>query len=62
MKVLFTLGVGVAIGWASALFDAAGQLALEQHQEKVNELIYQASAPEKVEEAQNSRFFSFIWP
>ncbi|WP_210464715.1 hypothetical protein [Rufibacter roseolus] len=62
MKVLFTLGVGMMVGWVSALFDAEGQLALEHHQEKVNLSMYQAAGPEKEGPAKNCRFFSFIWP
>ncbi|KAA3438348.1 hypothetical protein [Rufibacter hautae] len=62
MKVLFTLGIGVVVGWASAWFDPDGQLALELHQEKVNESMYLADLTQKVEEVETSGFFSFVWP
>ncbi|RNI30489.1 hypothetical protein [Rufibacter latericius] len=61
MKVFFTLAVGVAMGWITALFDTQGQLALEQHQQKVEAtLLYQADAAEIEEDPVSSIFF--VWP
>ncbi|GGK69354.1 hypothetical protein ACD591_03380 [Rufibacter glacialis] len=61
MKFLFMLGIGGAIGWATAFFDVEGQMALEQHQEKIEKTISYQAAAKEVEEATPAAFL-FRWP
>ncbi|MGV3540210.1 MAG: hypothetical protein ACO1OQ_10390 [Rufibacter sp.] len=50
MKVAFTLVLGAALGWLNTQWDQEGQLALVQHQLKIErEAIFKATV-EKVEE------------
>ncbi len=49
------------MGWATAVWDAEGQLALEQHQLKVNEVMYQA-ATQNVEEEKALSKILYLWP
>ncbi|WP_207430848.1 hypothetical protein [Sabulibacter ruber] len=61
MKVLFTLGVGVLLGWLSSICDVEGQLALEQHQADLESILqYQAAAENGEEEVVRSGLF--VWP
>ncbi|WP_181306501.1 hypothetical protein [Rufibacter sp. XAAS-G3-1] len=61
MKIIFTIALGSVLGWATAVWDAEGQLALEQHQLKVNEVMYQA-ATQNVEEEKALSKILYLWP
>jgi hypothetical protein len=60
MKIMFTIALGAIWGWATAIWDVEGQHALERHQLKVNNVLYQAAA-QTVEEKALSEVL-YLWP
>ncbi|WP_205501025.1 hypothetical protein [Rufibacter psychrotolerans] len=61
MKVVFTLTLGVLLGWVSSVCDREGQVALEQHQIDLEaRWQYQAASEYPKEEPVKSVLFA--WP
>ncbi|MFC6999533.1 hypothetical protein [Rufibacter roseus] len=62
MKVLFTLLIGICLGWLNAQWDVKGQLALEQRQlELERDAIFKATVGEMEEKLELPESLLRLW-